>query len=74
MKVLLAKAASDLVAAGLTPQLAADRAVALLGDRTQGKGGLIVVDAAGRMGFAFSTSHMALAYLHSELSEPVVHV
>ena len=60
------------LAAGVEPQAAADRAVALLQERTEGKGGLIVVDGSGRVGFAFSTSHMAFAYRTSELPEPVV--
>jgi len=72
MKVVLAKTVSDLLAAGVEPQAAADRAVALLQERTEGKGGLIVVDGSGRVGFAFSTSHMAFAYRTSELPEPVV--
>lgn len=62
MKVVLAKTANDLVAAGLTPQIAADEAIAHLTKRTGGRGGLIIVDREGRVGFAFSTPHMAYAY------------
>lgn len=62
MKVVLAKAADDLVALGKTPQVAADGAMAILGRRTDGRGGLIILDRQGRIGAAFSTSHMAYAY------------
>jgi len=72
MKVVLAKAVSDMLAAGVEPQAAADKALALLTERTEGKGGLIVVDGSARVGFAFTTSHMAYAYRTSELPEPVV--
>jgi beta-aspartyl-peptidase (threonine type) len=74
MKVVLAKAATDLLAMGLSAQDAADKAVALLHERTEGKGGLIVVDGSGRVGFAFTTSHMAYAYRTSESPEQVVRV
>jgi L-asparaginase / beta-aspartyl-peptidase len=62
MKVVLAKTANDLVAAGKSPQAAADEAISLLTKRTGGAGGLIIVDRQGRTGFAFSTSDMAYAY------------
>ena len=62
MKVVLAKTANDLVGAGKSPQTAAEDAIALMTKRTAGRGGLIVVDPLGRIGLAFSTSHMAYAY------------
>lgn len=62
MKVVLAKTASDYVAAGQCPQDAADAAVALLARRTGGRGGLIVLDRQGRSGIAFNTPHMAYAF------------
>ncbi|MBI4471183.1 MAG: isoaspartyl peptidase/L-asparaginase [Acidobacteria bacterium] len=65
MKVVLAKTANDLVAAGRSPQEAADAAISILSRRTEGQGGLIVVDRSGRMGFAFSTPHMAYAFRSS---------
>jgi beta-aspartyl-peptidase (threonine type) len=61
MKVIMAKAAADLVAAGHDAQAAADAAVQILSRRTTGLGGLIVVDRAGRYGAAFSTPHMSWA-------------
>ena len=62
MKVVLAKTANDFVAAGKSPQTAANDAVALLMRRTGGRGGLIILDSQGRPGFAFSTQDMAYAY------------
>jgi len=62
MKVVLAKMASDLVSTGKSPQEAAHDAIAILSKRTTGRGGLIIIDAEGRAGFAFSTLHMAYAF------------
>src|SRR6266850_2285019 len=62
MKVVLAKMANDFVAAGKSAQSAADDAIAVLTKRTSGRGGLIIVDIRGQVGFAFSTPHMAYAY------------
>ena len=61
MKIVMAKTASDLVAAGHDAQAAADAAVKLLSRRTEGAGGLIIVDRAGRFGASFSTPHMTWA-------------
>ena len=72
MKVVLAKTVSDLLGAGAEPQAAAARALALLGERTQGTGGLIVLDKSGRVGAAFNTPNMAHAFRTSDSSEPVV--
>jgi len=62
MKVVLAKTASDLVAAGKPAQAAAEAVIALMSRRTAGRGGLILLDRHGRVGTAFSTSNMAYAY------------
>ena len=62
MKVVLAKTANDFVAAGKSPQAAADDSIAHLTKRTGGRGGLIIVDREGRIGLAFSTPNMAYAF------------
>ncbi len=72
MKMVLAKGASDLLAAGLEPQAAAEKALAALAERTRGQGGLIVVDASGRLGAAFTTPNMAYAFRAGDSAEPVV--
>jgi beta-aspartyl-peptidase (threonine type) len=74
MKVVLAKTASDFLAAGLAPQAAAERALAVLYERTQGQGGLIVLDRTGRAGFAFTTPNMAFAFRTSDSPDAVVRV
>ena len=61
MKIVMAKTASDFVAAGYEAQAAADAAVKLLSRRTGGAGGLIIIDRAGRFGASFSTPHMTWA-------------
>lgn len=62
MKVVLAKAANDMVAAGRSPRQAAEEAVAMLGSRTNGRGGLVILDRRARVGAAFSTQNMAYAF------------
>jgi len=62
MKVVLAKTANDFVAAGKSAQNAAVDAIRLMTRRTAGKGGLIILDASGRPGVAFTTQDLAYAY------------
>jgi beta-aspartyl-peptidase (threonine type) len=62
MRVVLAKAAADLLRAGSSPQEAAHQCIELLARRGKGTGGLILVDREGRPGFAFNTAHMAYGY------------
>ena len=62
MKVVLAKTANDFIAAGKPAHTAALDAIQLMTRRTAGKGGLIILDAQGRPGFAFSTEDLAYAY------------
>jgi len=59
MKLVLAKWAADQVANGKTPQQATDDAIALLHRRLGGHGGMIVLDAKGRIGIAHNTPRMA---------------
>jgi len=62
MKVLLAKAATDLIGAGHDPMAAAQQAIDILARRVGGLGGCILLDSTGRIGFAFNTPRMAYAY------------
>jgi beta-aspartyl-peptidase (threonine type) len=80
MKVVMAKSATDFLrardsAAGTTaPDLppvsgamsAAKRAVDLLAARTNGTGGLILLDRNGETGFAFNTPRMAYGYVQAD--------
>lgn len=61
MKVVISKQVSDYVAGGLPPQAACAAAIALLAARTGGTGGLIAIDAQGRVGAAFNTAAMPYA-------------
>lgn len=60
MRVVMSKTATDAIAAGMTAQEAAGRALSLLQERVGGAGGLIVVDRVGRIGFAHNTPYMAV--------------
>ena len=59
MKLVLSKWAADRVEDGLAPQEAAQRALYYLKARLNGHGGIIIVDARGRIGLAHNTPRMA---------------
>ena len=59
MKLVLGKWAVDRVEAGAAPQEAASAAIRRLHTRLQGHGGIILLDAQGRMGLAHNTPGMA---------------
>ena len=61
MKLVLAKWTADRVESGLAPQEAAQQALYYLKTRLNGHGGMIVVDARGRIGLAHNTPRMAWA-------------
>jgi beta-aspartyl-peptidase (threonine type) len=71
IRLLLAKRASDYLAAGLSAQAAASKAIRLLGERAGGHGGLILLDRAGRVGYARNTPSMAHAYIVEGMAAPV---
>lgn len=62
IQVTLARHAADLAAAGLPPMEAARAAVAMLGERVKGEGGLILIGPAGEVGFAHNTPVMSRAW------------
>ena len=59
MKLVLGKWAVDRVAAGASPDEAAHEAIDYLFDRLGGHGGIILLDADGRVGLAHNTPRMA---------------
>src|ERR1700728_1965364 len=59
MKLVLAKWTADRVESGITPDEAARQALYYLKSRLNGHGGIIVVDARGRIGIAHNTPRMA---------------
>ena len=61
MKLVLAKWTADRVESGIAPQEAAQQALFYLKSRLNGHGGIILVDARGRIGIAHNTPRMAWA-------------
>lgn len=62
MRIVISKQVCDFVAHGLSAQSACEAAIRLLEERTQGEGGLIAIDAHGRIGLAYNTTAMPHAY------------
>jgi beta-aspartyl-peptidase (threonine type) len=72
IRIVMAHRAVDSLSKSVGPAEAAQQAVRLLESRTQGRGGIIVVDPNGEIGFAFNTPHMAHAYIAEGMTEPEV--
>lgn len=70
MKLVLAKWATDRIGSGNVPEWAAAEAIDYLKTRVNGHGGIILLDARGRIGIAHSTPRMAWACktVHNETS------
>ncbi|HEY9878632.1 MAG TPA: isoaspartyl peptidase/L-asparaginase family protein [Leptolyngbyaceae cyanobacterium] len=68
--VVLAKTAIDAVARGNHPNQAAQHAIDTLIDRVEGEAGCILIDRDGRIGWAYNSSDMAVAYMTEDLREP----
>ena len=72
IRLALARHTVDRLAEADDPGVACQRALATLRDRVQAHCGLIAVDTAGRVGSAFTTEAMPVAYMHAGLAAPVV--
>ena len=70
-RLLLAKRAADFVARGDDARTAAQAAIAVLGEKATGTGGLIVADRLGNVGFAWNSQSMSYAYMVEGLTEPM---
>jgi len=70
MRVVLAKTAVDLLAGDRHPQDAARLAMAVLGERGQGEGGIILVDHRGRVGHAHNAPLMSCAFMDESAGVP----
>lgn len=66
LRVCLAKTACEWMRQGMHPEDAARAAVQLLADRTEGVGGIILVDREGRIGLARTTASMLWAAMSAE--------
>jgi len=73
IRVQLARSAADFCAKLQAPAVA-EAAIRMLSDHVAGKGGLILIDHAGRVGCAYNTSEMARAYMLEGMSEPKVDI
>ena len=72
IRVVLAHRAVESMTSGIGPSEAAQQAIRMLESRTQGRGGILLVDPKGELGFAFNTPCMAHAYLAEGMTEPEV--
>lgn len=74
IRLMIARRAADFVAHGSGAREAAEAAIAFLGAKADGTGGLILVDRHANLGFAWNSEHMVHAYISSEMQEPVTGV
>lgn len=63
MRIVISKTACDFLGGEMTAQEAAEAAVALLAERTDGEGGLIVLGRRGDIGIAHNTPCLAYAHI-----------
>ena len=63
IRVVMAKSALEFLSGGSHPMEAAEKAVALLEGKTDGKGGLVIVDKTGSVGYSRNTSHMPICMI-----------
>src|SRR6266704_6678886 len=70
-RLLIAKRTADFVAHGETAREAAATAIAFLGAKATGTGGLIIVDRKGTIGFAWNSRHMKNAYMNEGMEGPI---
>lgn len=73
-RIVMAHRAVESLTTGIGPSEAAQQAVRALESRTKGRGGIIIVDAKGELGFAFNTPCMAHAYLTEGMTRPEVDI
>jgi beta-aspartyl-peptidase (threonine type) len=66
MRMVMAKAAVDALRGGESVEKAAQQAVNDLKKRTDGEGGIILIDRQGRVGYAFNTPTMLVAWVDAQ--------
>ena len=68
--VVLAKTAIDLLAGNRHPEEAAQMAIDVLVSKVEGEAGCILLDSQARVGWAYNSQDMAVAYMTSEMERP----
>jgi beta-aspartyl-peptidase (threonine type) len=63
IRIVMAKSALEFLRTAGDPQAAAHQAVTLLGQKTEGTGGLIMIDRNGRIGYARNTERMPVCLI-----------
>jgi beta-aspartyl-peptidase (threonine type) len=71
IRLAIARRACEALERGAEAQAAANEVIAHLGARVHGEGGLIIIDAAGRIGFARNTPAMSYAYCLDGMPAPI---
>lgn len=71
MRTVLARRAGEWLASGYAPMQAAARAIAFMRAQTGSEAGVILVNRAGRFGYARNSAHMPIAYMRSDMSAVV---
>lgn len=72
LRMVMAFRAVEAMSSGIGPSEAAQQAIRALESRGRGRGGIILVDPKGELGYAFNTPHMAHAYLAEGMTMPEV--
>ena len=65
IRMMISRQSIGFIRDGYSPQEAADKAIAMLGDKIEGLGGVIILSEKG-LGFSFNTPRMAYAYSTSD--------
>lgn len=66
MKIVMSKAACDLMGTGVAAQTAAEQMIRSLEQRVHGKGGLITMTPQGDVGYAFNTQRMTCGWVSTD--------
>ncbi|MCG6137562.1 MAG: isoaspartyl peptidase/L-asparaginase family protein [Nostoc sp. LLA-1] len=70
--VVLAKTAIDFLVGDRHPDEAAQMAIDTLASKVKGEAGCILIDHQGRVGWAYNSQHMAVAYMTAEMDRTAV--
>jgi len=71
MRVVLSKVVCELLRRGSNTQKAAEDAIKILERKVNGRGGVIVLDKNGNVGFFYNTPKMVRAYMKDGISSPI---